>query len=148
MKSLSTRRIASACVVSAATVAALVLPGAASATVGQQCSGVSIIGQGSSLQAVAQQELWGPAFHTSSGSLACNGTQGSKGTPTITYSGGNVSNTWSYTTGSAGDIVIVRVMYLWPIATGPLGFNLGNQGSSNKRLLVATSVAKSEPYTS
>jgi ABC-type phosphate transport system substrate-binding protein len=85
MKSLSTRRIASACVVSAATVAALALPGAASATVGQQCSGASIVAQGSSLQAVAQQELWSPAFHTSSESLACNGSQGSKGTPTIKY---------------------------------------------------------------
>jgi ABC-type phosphate transport system substrate-binding protein len=85
MKSLSTRRIASACVVSAATVAALVLPGAASAAVGQQCSGVPVTGQGSSLQAVAQQELWGPKFHSSPDSLACNGTQGSKGTPTVTY---------------------------------------------------------------
>jgi ABC-type phosphate transport system substrate-binding protein len=85
MKSLSTRRIASACVVSAAAVAALALPGAASATIGQQCSGVSISGQGSSLQAVAQQELWGPGFHTSSDSFACNGKQGSKGTPTIAY---------------------------------------------------------------
>jgi ABC-type phosphate transport system substrate-binding protein len=85
MKSLSTRRIASACVVSAATVAALVLPGAASAVVGQQCSGVSITAQGSSLQAVAQQEIWAPKFHTSGDSFACDGTQGNKGTPTITY---------------------------------------------------------------
>lgn len=85
MKSLSTRRIASACVVSAAAVAALALPGAASAALGQQCSGVSITGQGSSLQAVAQQEIWGPGFHTSADSFACNGKQGSKGTPTITY---------------------------------------------------------------
>jgi ABC-type phosphate transport system substrate-binding protein len=85
MKFLSTRRIAAACVVSAASVAALVAPGAASAALDQQCAGVSITGQGSSLQAVAQQEIWGPAFHTSADSLACNGSQGSKGTPTITY---------------------------------------------------------------
>jgi hypothetical protein len=85
MRFLSTRRMASACVVSAGAVAALGLPGAASAAVGQQCSGASITAQGSSLQAVAQQELWGPAFHTSSDSFACNGKQGSKGVPTITY---------------------------------------------------------------
>lgn len=60
---------------------------------------------------------------------------------------GNVSNTWKFTTGGAGDIVIVRLMYLWPIATGPLGFNLGNQ-SGNNRLLLSTSVAQTEPYTS
>ena len=70
----------------------------------------------------------------------------STGAPTITYSGGNVSNTWSYAVGGAGDIVIVRLMYLWPVATGPLGFNLGNQ-SGNKRLLLSTSVAKTEPYS-
>jgi hypothetical protein len=68
-------------------------------------------------------------------------------TPTITYTNGAVSNSWSYTTGSAGDIVIVRVMYLWPITTGPLGFSLGNQ-AGNKRLLISTSVAKTEPYSS
>jgi ABC-type phosphate transport system substrate-binding protein len=83
MKSLFTRRIAAACVVSAATMVALALPNAAGAAV--QCSGASITAQGSSLQAVAQQELWGPAFHTSGDSLACNGTQGDKKTPTITY---------------------------------------------------------------
>ena len=86
MKFLSTRRIVSACAVSAATVAALVLPGAASAAVGAQCSGVPITAQGSSLQAVAQQEIWGPGFHTTGASLACDGSQGSKGRPTITYS--------------------------------------------------------------
>ena|ERR1700677_179597 len=87
MKSLSARRIASACVVSAATMAALALPSAASATatVGPQCSGASITGQGSTLQAVAQQELWGPTFHTSADTLACNGTQGDKKAPTVTY---------------------------------------------------------------
>jgi ABC-type phosphate transport system substrate-binding protein len=85
MKSLSARRIVSACVVSAASVAALALPGAASAEIGQQCSGVTVTGQGSSLQAVAQQELWGPKFHSSPDSLACNGTQGSKGTPEAKY---------------------------------------------------------------
>lgn len=67
-------------------------------------------------------------------------------TPTITYKNGSPSNTWSYTTGGSGDIVIVRLMYLWPIATGPLGFNLGNQGNG-KRLLISTSVAKTEPYS-
>jgi Flp pilus assembly protein TadG len=71
----------------------------------------------------------------------------STGTPTITYTNGVPSNAWQYQVGGAGSIVIVRLMYLWPIATGPLGFNLGNQ-SGNKRLLIATSVAQTEPYTS
>jgi Flp pilus assembly protein TadG len=67
--------------------------------------------------------------------------------PALTYKKGKVSNTWSFTPGGAGDIVVVRLMYLWPVTTGPLGFNLSNQTGSN-RLLIATSVAQTEPYTS
>lgn len=66
--------------------------------------------------------------------------------PTITYDASGNPQT-SYATGGAGDIVVVRLMYLWPVVTGPLGFNLSNQ-SGNKRLLVSTSVAQTEPYTS
>jgi ABC-type phosphate transport system substrate-binding protein len=86
MKSLSARRLVPACVLSVAAVAALVAPGAASAsTLGEQCSGSSIIGKGSSLQKLAQQSVWDPDFNTSANAKACNGTQGSKGTPTVTY---------------------------------------------------------------
>jgi Flp pilus assembly protein TadG len=66
------------------------------------------------------------------------------GTPTITYDASGNPKT-NYVTGGAGDIVVVRLMYIWPIATGPLGFNLSNQ-SGGKRLLVSTSVAQTEPY--
>jgi Flp pilus assembly protein TadG len=67
--------------------------------------------------------------------------------PTITYDA-NGNPIMPYQTGGAGDIVIVRLMYLLPIATGPLGFNLGNQPGTSNRLLIATSVAQTEPYTS
>ena len=52
---------------------------------GAQCSGVNIEGQGSSLQKIAQKEVWSPGFNASKNELACNGEQGSKGKPTITY---------------------------------------------------------------
>jgi ABC-type phosphate transport system substrate-binding protein len=84
MTSFSARRLVPACILSAATVAALVAPGAASASLGTQCSGSNIGGQGSSLQKLAQQ-LWDPAFNTSASKHACNGTQGTKATPTIAY---------------------------------------------------------------
>ena len=54
MKSLSARRIVPACILSVAAAAVLAVPGAASASVGTQCSGTDIGGQGSSLQKVAQ----------------------------------------------------------------------------------------------
>ena len=66
--------------------------------------------------------------------------------PSITYDSSG-KPILPYKPGGAGDIVIVRMMYLWPLPTGPLGFNLNNQPGNN-RLLVVTSVAQTEPYTS
>jgi ABC-type phosphate transport system substrate-binding protein len=84
MTSFSARRLVPACILSAATVVALVAPGAASASLGTQCSGSNIGGQGSSLQKLAQQ-TWDAAFNTTASKHACNGTQGTKATPTVTY---------------------------------------------------------------
>ncbi len=58
---------------------------------------------------------------------------------------GNVANTSNYNTGNAGDIVVVQIYYYWPIVEGPMGFTLSNM-SNSRRLLVATSVFKTEPY--
>ncbi len=85
MKSLSPRRSISACVLAAAATAALVAPGAASASLGTQCSGADIGAQGSSLQKVAQETLWDPGFNTSSDKFACDGSQGTKLKPTVKY---------------------------------------------------------------
>jgi len=87
MTSLSARRLIPACILSAATVAALVAPGVASATgkLGAQCSGSNITGQGSSLQKLAQETVWDTEFNTSGAYRACNGTQGTKAKPTVTY---------------------------------------------------------------
>jgi Flp pilus assembly protein TadG len=70
----------------------------------------------------------------------------STSTPTLTYdANGNVNNSWGYNTGNPGDIVVVQVMYQWPVMLGPLGFNLSNMGNGN-RLLVSTAAFKNEPY--
>ena len=66
--------------------------------------------------------------------------------PTITYdANGNPTNSLAYNLGGAGEIVILRLMYLWPVGTGPLGLNIANSGTAN-RLLIATTVSKTEPY--
>lgn len=57
----------------------------------------------------------------------------------------NVTNVWQYTPGNAGDIVIMRVMYDWPVLGGPLAVGLNNQ-PNNTHLLVATAVFKNEPF--
>ena len=86
MKSFLARRILPACVISAAGVAALVAPGAASASLGEQCSGSNTKGAGSSLQEVAEG-VWTSKFNSTKDKsvFACNGKHGSKGTPLISY---------------------------------------------------------------
>jgi Flp pilus assembly protein TadG len=70
----------------------------------------------------------------------------STSTPTLTFdASGNVTNTWNYSLGGPGDIVVVQVLYQWPIILGPLGFNLSNLSNGN-RLLVSSNVFKREPY--
>jgi len=65
---------------------------------------------------------------------------------TLTYDAhGNITNNFNFSTGTPGDILIVRVMYIWPVAGGQLLPGLGNQPNGN-HLLVATSVFKTEPY--
>jgi Flp pilus assembly protein TadG len=67
-------------------------------------------------------------------------------TPTLTFNAkGQVTNQWNYAPGDPGDIVVVQVMYQWPVVLGPLGFNLSNLGNGN-RLLVSTAVFKNEPF--
>jgi ABC-type phosphate transport system substrate-binding protein len=75
--------MASACALSAAAVAALMAPGAASAAT--QCSGSNIVAAGSTLQKLAQKEIWEPDFNTSANATACSGTQGNEAKPTISY---------------------------------------------------------------
>ena len=97
MRLISTRRLVPACVLSAAAMAALIAPGAASAFPGTQCSGENITGSGSSLQSLANELTWGPAFEKSSDPLACSGTQGSKKVVKVAYtksSSGLGEETW------------------------------------------------------
>jgi ABC-type phosphate transport system substrate-binding protein len=86
MKSLFARGVLPACILSAATVAAFIAPGAASATtVGKQCSSTAKVkGQGSTLQEEAEL-LWTAEFNVSGNKYACNGTQGEKHTPVVEY---------------------------------------------------------------
>jgi len=67
------------------------------------------------------------------------------GPPTLTYdTNGNVTNNWQFNPGNAGDIVVVRVMYLWPVFFGPIAFNLANQPNGS-RLILASAAFQNEP---
>jgi Flp pilus assembly protein TadG len=57
----------------------------------------------------------------------------------------NFDGSMSYNAGNAGDIVVVRLFYQWPLFVTGLGYNIGC-GSTSKRWLVATAAFKNEPY--
>jgi Flp pilus assembly protein TadG len=64
--------------------------------------------------------------------------------PVLTYSNGKVTNQWSWSPGNAGQVVIVRVMYDWPVF-GPAVLGLSNQPDGG-HLLIAVAVFKNEPF--
>jgi Flp pilus assembly protein TadG len=67
--------------------------------------------------------------------------------PTLTFNGsGAVTNSWQFQPGNPGDIVVMRVMYQWPVFLGPLGLSLSNESNGNL-LLMATATFKNEPFT-
>ena len=51
----------------------------------------------------------------------------------------------NYSPGNPGDIVIMRVLYDWPVLGGPMAVGLANQADGG-HLMVATAVFKNEPY--
>jgi len=52
---------------------------------------------------------------------------------------------YGFSSGGAGDIVVVRVMYYWDFVTPFIGTYLSDTGS-NRRLLTSTVVFQNEPY--
>ena len=57
---------------------------------------------------------------------------------------GNFVNANKFNPGGAGNIVVVRLFYQWPIFVTGLGFNIANL-TGGKRLLTATAAFKNEP---
>jgi len=58
---------------------------------------------------------------------------------------GKLKTNFGYNPGGPCEIVVVRLIYEFPVYTSLLGFNLADMGNG-KRLLVATSVFRNEPY--
>jgi Flp pilus assembly protein TadG len=66
--------------------------------------------------------------------------------PTLTYNAqGQVNNSWSYTAGTPGQIMVVQLIYQWPIVGGPLGYVLTNLGNGTAEMMGVTAF-KVEPY--
>jgi hypothetical protein len=59
--------------------------------------------------------------------------------------GNVVDDDFDYQIGQAGDIVVVRLLYEWPVFVTALGNDLSTLGNG-KHLLSATAVFKNEPF--
>jgi Flp pilus assembly protein TadG len=66
--------------------------------------------------------------------------------PSVTNANGTLTNNYVFQPGNPGDVVVVRLIYQWPIYASGLGINqaiLANHANT----LVATSAFRNEPYT-
>ncbi len=58
---------------------------------------------------------------------------------------GNFQNNFTYQPGGAGEIVVVRLFYQYPVYVSLLGFSMSNV-NGGKRLLAATAAFRNEPF--
>jgi Flp pilus assembly protein TadG len=66
--------------------------------------------------------------------------------PTLTFNGsGAVTNTWNYNLGNPGQVVVMQLVYQWPIVSGPLGSVLPNLGNGYAEMM-GVSAFRVEPY--
>ena len=61
------------------------------------------------------------------------------------YNGSTPITSYTYSPGSQGDIMVVQLIYAWPVVSGPLGFNLSNL-PNNAAELMGVSAFRAEPY--
>lgn len=66
-------------------------------------------------------------------------------TPISPYNADGSVKTMNYSPGTPGSIVVIRLMYPWPVISGPFNFGLANEANGT-HLLVGTAVIKNEPY--
>lgn len=65
--------------------------------------------------------------------------------PTLTFnSQGQVTNTWSFDPGTPGQIMVVQLIYQWPIVSGPFGYVISSLGNG-KAEIMGVSAFRVEP---
>jgi len=66
--------------------------------------------------------------------------------PTLTYNAqGQVTNTWTYVPGTPGQVMVVQLIYQWPIVSGPFGNVLNSLGNGTTEMMGVTAF-RVEPY--
>jgi Flp pilus assembly protein TadG len=65
--------------------------------------------------------------------------------PAVTNADGTLTNAYVYQPGNPGDVVVVRLIYQWPILASGLGIGLVNS-ANNSNTLIASAAFRNEPY--
>jgi Flp pilus assembly protein TadG len=65
--------------------------------------------------------------------------------PSVTNPDGTLTNAYVYQPGNPGDVVVVRLIYQWPILATGLGIGLVNSANQSNTL-VASAAFRNEPY--
>jgi Flp pilus assembly protein TadG len=66
--------------------------------------------------------------------------------PALTFNAqGGVSNTWSFSPGTPGQVMVVQLIYQWPIVSGPFGYVLSSLGNGHTEMM-GVSAFRVEPY--
>jgi Flp pilus assembly protein TadG len=67
--------------------------------------------------------------------------------PALTYTSGVVNNTWAYDPGTPGQVMVVQLIYQWPIIAGALQAVLPSiSGDSGYTELMGVTAFRVEPY--
>ncbi len=75
-----------------------------------------------------------------------NFSNASTSAPALTYNpNGTVSNTWAYDPGAPGSVMVVQLIYQWPIVPGPFGYVLSNLGNGKTEMMGVTAF-RVEPF--
>lgn len=68
------------------------------------------------------------------------------GAPTLTFNAqGQVTNSWTFDPGTPGEIMVVQLIYMWPIVSGPFGYVISSLGNG-KAEIMGVSAFVVEPY--
>ena len=70
---------------------------------------------------------------------------GASTSPPAMYNGDTPITSYDYNPGTPGDIMVVQLIYAWPVVGGPLGFTLANLPNGSAEM-VGVSAFRVEPY--
>jgi len=75
-----------------------------------------------------------------------NSFSGASTTPPPMYSNGQPITNYAYAPGNPGEVMVVQLVYAWPVISGPLGYLISNLPNSSAEMM-GVSAFRVEPYS-